>query len=331
MEAAIGFLFILLFLLILLLPVVILFGLVGLAFQSLWAAVLFALKYLLPAGVIGLIVGLSVGRTRCFEFRDYLKFIGGFMAAGLAGLFLIISMPVTPELPLAEQTASVTVSLRNGKTETEPNDAEHWRVAAICESLNNTTYKRTLTELIDDEQADVDVTFAMDNGETLTYTVCSDEVIAFHNGDRLQYFRVADEEAELPYDMLEDVVYDAERARNDAVWQPFADELFDSIYYDEEGFINFTIPSEAPAEQFWIEIHMMGVDGYTEGAFKPVEFHTFEEEQKNSSWELGATYRFPISTIVYSKFEFDVRASGTSAFTFDALALLPKASVHRLR
>lgn len=333
MEGVIALLFLLLFLCILLLPVFILFGLVGLAFKSIWAAILFALKYLLPEGIIGLIVAIILGRKYDYEFQDYLKFIGGFMAAGLAAMFIFINIPASPEFPLDEETASLTVSFNNDteRCETEVNDEVNYRIGNICDDLNDTKFKRTLKEFIseDDEMSDITATFNLNNGEKLTYIFYSNEVLAVDNGAFLKYYRVADDYS-LPYDYIKDVVYDAEIAERTVVWEPFAEEFFNSIYVDDEGYINFTIPAEAPGDSRGIRINLEGDESYTPGEkFEPLELHVFKELQNSGDWEAGATYRFPISTIVYSKFDFVVKPYGCNAFTFDALPLLPPENVHK--
>ncbi len=333
MEGVIGLLFLLLFLCIALLPVFILFGVVGLAFKSFWVAILFALKYFLPEGIVGFIVALIRGRSDSYEFSDYMKYIGGFMAVGLAAMFIFVNIPATPVLPKGEETDSVTVSFvyDPNSSETEVNDETNYRIVDICDSLNKAEFKRTFTEFIseEDEKVDITVTFNLKNGEKLTYIFYSDEALAVDNGKFLKYYRVVNDQ-DLPRDSLIDIIHDAERARNSIPWQPFVEEFFNSIYLDEEGYINFTIPAEAPGESRGIRINLKGDENYTPGEkFEPLELYVFRELQNSGDWEAGATYRFPISTIVYNQFEFVVKPFGCDAFRFNVLPLLPPENVHK--
>ncbi len=318
-----------LLILIFLIPFAIFFGLLGIAIQSIWAAILFSLKYLTPAIVLGSVVAFFVGKKYYFEFMDYIKVVCGFAIAGLVVMFIVLSIPVKPELPVLENTASLTVSFNEDRSETESNNGDNWCIENICNSLNELEYKRTIDEFNNEDEFEgyVFATFEDKDGETLNYIFYSDYNFIVVNGSKQQHYRVADDEKKLPYDALKNIIWDAERERKTEALRPFANALFEQIWYDDEGYINFTIPEDAP-DHYSLRISLMGVDGYSEGTYDPVEYHVFQELQRTQEWEAGATYRFPISTIVYSEFDFAVWTTGAENIIFDALPLLPEASVH---
>lgn len=86
---ALGFVFGTMFLLfILMLPFGILLALIGITFKSLFAMALFALKYLLPYGIIGFLIARKRAQDIYFPMRKYFKYIVLSLGAGFALLLI---------------------------------------------------------------------------------------------------------------------------------------------------------------------------------------------------------------------------------------------------
>lgn len=325
-----GILMLLLFLAIALIPVYVVFGIFGLVFQSVWVAILFVLKYLLPAGALGLIVAFICSKKHVLLFFDYVKFVGGFLAAGFVAIMVILNLPATPILPEAENVSAIQVEYEyDATTELSLTDADI--LETICDGMQKVKYKRSIKELLDDENEDLDliVTFSCKDGNTLEYLFFSDKEMAVKKSGKLTYYRISKESAKIPYDASLNAMYEAKHQQALVKWQPFLDELYDSIYYStDDGYINFCIPKEAP-DNFSIRFDLQGMDGYSGGAFNPVNYDIFNDLQKQQNWERGAWYCFPISSICYSKMELSVYSAELGTERYSLLTYLPAENVYR--
>ncbi len=325
-----GILMLLAFLAIALVPVYVVFGVFGLVFQSIWAAILFVLKYLLPMGVLGLIVALICGKKHVFLLVDYIKIIGAFLGAGFLAMVIILNLPASPVLPEKEEVTSVEVSY-NYDAATVQTITDENTLQTLCDGMQRVKYKRLLKELLDDENEDLElkVTFTCEDGSTIEYRLYSDKEMAVKKGGTLRYYRVAKDSAELPYDASQNAMYEAKRQQALVVWQPFLDELYNSIYYSkDDGYLNFRIPEEAPAD-FSIRFDLKGMDQYTGGKFDEVNFDIFQDLQKQQNWERGSWYCFPVSTICYSKMELSVYSEKLGTERYSLLKYLPAKNVYR--
>ena len=171
MELAFLLLFFVFILFIAMLPVIIMFGLFGMAFRSLGAIVLFALKCLLPFGIVGFIVARKRDDNEGLIFKEYLGHICIAIGVGLVGLIIWLNLPVTPDLPETEDIKHVRVSYEAGaETRTSSTDNEELIVNMVS-ALNSAEYKRTLKEFAKNDENEPEYTLVLTDAEGKEYTV----------------------------------------------------------------------------------------------------------------------------------------------------------------
>ncbi len=170
------------------------------------------------------------------------------MAIGFVAIIVILNLSANPILPEQKNVSAIKVQYEyDAATVQTITDAD--KLETICSGMQGVKYKRSLKELLDDENEDLDliITFVCDDGNTLEYLFFSDTEMAVKKGEKLSYYRIAKESAKIPYDASMDAMYDAKHQQALVKWQPFLDELYNSIYYSiDDGYINFCIPQEAP-------------------------------------------------------------------------------------
>ena len=332
MEAVIGLLFVLLLLLILMLPVIILFGLFGLAFKSVGAAGIFALKYLFPFGIAGIIIAKIVDKKGYFEGRDYLAFFGGGILAGLVAVLIFLNITVGIKIPESEDVTEITVSFEdmNGvhtaKTDTD------WRIDNLVGLLSGAEYKRTLKEFTEDMGNGYVYTLTLTDSKGKEHTVIlyNYHVIGIKKGSSVKYYRMTEET--VPLDWAKNIFDLKEEAEYRLIWEPFVEELFGSIKYNEEyQEITFVVPNEIPTEgKYYIDIYVEGLRGYTKGEFEPTQFLIYEDEQANNTWIKGYEYYIPFEDITFSRLTISVNAPYINDdYVYDVMPLIPKDRVYK--
>lgn len=324
-------LFALFVLFMLMIPVVLLLGLFGLAFQSIDDILLFSLKYLLPFGITGFILAKIRARAIYFSIWRYLKYIALALGIGFVVLLIFLKIPVTLEFPEADSVKQVTVSYETSYgteiTQTESNE-QIWK---LMKYLNRTNYSRTLTEFMEDSEDNREYTLILTDTEGTDYTIMfySQKVLGIKKHGITWYYKP--KEHYVPVSWAENQFTLERRAKKEAVWGPFAEELFSTIVYDEENeVITFTIPETIPEGSYDILLSIEGARGYTDGEFEPWRITAYGDEQENDTWEPGKQYTLPLEDICFSRCEITVTAVYLEdGYTFDILPLLPEDRVHR--
>ncbi len=333
MELAFGLIFLVVILFIAMLPVIILFGLFGMVFKSIGAIVLFALKYLLPFGIVGFIVAKKRDDNEGLIFKEYLGHIGIAIGIGLVVLLIWLNIPVTPDFPEPEAVKLVNVSYEAGaETRTSSTDDEELIVNMVS-SLNSAEYKRSLKEFIEEDEDDPEYVLTLIDSEEKEYKVvfCNSKVIGVKKGGIAFYYEMTGDSATVPQDWARNVFYLKEQENAKAIWQPFAEELFSTVAYNEqEQEIIFVIPEIIPGKYYGIDLYVEGARNYTGGEFERREFFIYEDEQKDDSWEAGVEYAVPLEDICFSRFYIKVDASYLEEpYMFDVFALLPEDRVYK--
>ena len=332
MELAFGLLVLVFILFIAMLPVIILFGLLGLVFKSIGAMALFALKYLLPFGIVGFIIAKRRDDKEGLIFKEYLGHIGIAVGAGLVVLMVWINIPVTPTFPAPDAVKLVNVSYEvGGETRTTSTENEEL-IGNMVNSLNSAEYKRTLKELIEEDEDDPEyvLTLVDTDGEKYTVVFCNSKGVGLKKGGITFYYKMKDE-GTVPQDWASNIFYLEEQENAKALWKPFADELFSTVTYNEDQQeITFVIPETIPGKYYEIDLYVEGSRNYTGGEFERREFFIYEDEQKNDTWETGVEYSVPLEDICFSRFYIKVDASYLEEpYMFDVFTLLPEERVHK--
>ncbi len=332
MELAFGLLFLVGILFIAMLPIIILFGLFGMAFKSLGAILLFALKYLLPFGIIGLIIAKFRDKKGYFIWQEYLQYVGIAIGVGLVVLLIWLNIPVTPDFPETEAVELVNVSYEAGNETKTSSTETDWLIENMIRSLNSAKYKRTLKEFVKEDEDDFEYTLTLTDTDGKEYTVIfvNDKVLGVRKGGLTFYYKMKGN-ATVPQDWASNVYYLDKKAESKALWEPFANELFSTIAYNEnEQAVTFVIPETIPGDDYEIDIYIEGSREYTGGEFVPREFLIFENEQKQDLWVAGKEYSLPFEDIIFSRFTIKVDAPYIEdPYTFDVFPLLPEDKVYK--
>lgn len=328
MELAFGLLILVVLLFFAMLPVIILFGMLGMAFKSIGAMILFALKYLLPFGIVGLIVAKLRDMD---EWQDYLKHLGIAVGIGLVAVFVWMNIPAAPKLPQPEEVKQVTVSYETYDGTKTTSTQTDWLIDNMVSSLNGASYRRTLKEFIEKDENDYEYTVTMTNSEGKEYTVifCNYKVLGVRKNGFTSYYMMKDE-ATVPQDWADNLFTLEKQEKSEALWKPFAQALFSSVaYHPETREVTFVIPETIPEGNYDIDIYIEGSREYTGGEFEPREFFIYEDEQKKDLWEAGAEYSLPLEDICFSKFYIKVKAPYiVEPYSLDVFPLLPEDQVY---
>lgn len=332
MEVVFGFLFILVLLFIAMLPVIILFGIFGIVFKSVVAMLMFALKYLLPFGVIGLVVAKLRDRKGYFVWQEYMAHMGVALGAGLVALLIFLNIPVTPDLPEEYEVKRVTASYDAGiETRTSSTETD-WLIESLVGSLNSAEYTRVLEEFIEEDENDFVYTLTLTDAEEKEYTVIfyNHKVIGVQKGKAISYYKMKDGHT-VPQDLADNIFTLEKKAESEKAWVPFVEELFSSVIYDEdEQAITFVIPEVIPQGSYEIDLYVEGSREYTGGKFEPREFFIYEDEQKKDLWVPGERYSLPAEDICFSRVNIKVDFPYLEdPYKLDALTLLPEEKVYR--
>lgn len=319
------------FLLILAIPLFILLGLVGITIQGIGALLLFFLKYLLPAFLIGVAAAAIHGRkTRQYKDMSDLGKAGLIGAAAGMGLLLIwmLLFPARVNIPQPEDVSAIAVSYESSDGTVREITQDRSRIHTLCQMFSEGEYRHTITEFrkLDEEEGYALTVEFLDAQGTVshTYTVLSSQCLQ----DGLWYYNLK-KDSSLDRSALMDVCYANWRQQANEKWQPFVQELFASVYYDDEtGDLCFTIPNEIPEHEdsyYRISLTLHGMRGYQEGdEYITHSYEVFSEEQENSSWETGMTYQInEIPDAVWETLTIGFRTSYVEE-SFDCLPLLPE-------
>ncbi len=332
MEIVFALLFLLVLLFIAMLPVIILFGLFGMAFKSLGAIILFALKYLLPFGIIGLIIAKIRAKKEYFLWEDYWGYIGGAIGVGLVLLVVWLNLPVNPALPESQEVKKVAVSYEVGGEKREASTETDWLIDNMVSSLHSAEYKRTLREFVKAEEDDYEYRVAMidADGKEWAVTFCNHKVLSIQKGGINFYYKMKGE-ATVPQDWAENIFTMEKEAESEKMWKPFVDELFSSINYNKKDrSITFVIPKTIPEGNYDLDIYIEGSREYSGGDFEPREFFIYEDEQKKDLWKAGEEYSLPAEDIIFSRFSIKVKVPYiVDPYVFDAVPLLPEGCVYK--
>lgn len=324
--------FVILFLFVLMLPFGILLGLLGVSVKALGIAAMFALKYLLPAAVIGFAVAKKRARDSYFPTKRYFKYMAIAMAAGFVLLLVALRIPIMPDFPEEGTIKSVNVSYEViSGTQTASTETDEL-INDLLQTLGNMEYTPTIKEFIKEEDDCLTYTLDLTDAEGRDYTLIfgNYKVLGIEKGGITFYYKVKGDKARVPVDWARNVFTIKQQGESEAIWQPFAEELFSTIAYDDEcQTIRFVIPEVIPEGVYSIEICMEGVRDYTEGEFEPHGFVIYEEEQKEDLWVPGEEYPIILVDECFSRFDIMVNAPYLEqAYTFDVLPLLPDDRVY---
>ena len=163
-----------------------------------------------------------------------------------------------------------------------------------------------------------------------TVIFVNDKVLGIQKGGITSYYMMKGD-ATVPQDWAGNVYYINKKAESEALWGPFADELFSTIVYNKnEQAITFKIPETIPESDYEIDIYIEGSREYTGGEFVPREFLIFEDEQKKDLWVAGEEYCLPLEDIIFSRFSIKVDVPYLEEpYTFDVFPLLPEDKVYK--
>lgn len=316
-------------------PVGVIFWILGLSLKAVGAMLMFSLKYLLPFVLVGIIIAKIRDKEHTFDWVDYAKHMGICAGIGVALILIFANLPANLQMPTEENIKSVTVSYETSdgiQTETMQTD---WMVENICNSLSSIKYKHSIEEFIKESEyhtRDCTAEFLLDDGTKLTYTFLSPYDLCVKKGGVTHYYKVAKKSGLLPIDELCDIVFTVRERRASEIWKPAADEFFESITFTDEQKLYFEIPKEIPEGKFAITIRMSGMENYDrKTTFRAQRYEALQEIQKNQSWEKGAAYQFPVGNICYDEFDIIFNPDPGEEFVYDVLPILPNKNVFRRR
>lgn len=146
-------------------------------------------------------------------------------------------------------------------------------------------------------------------GKNYTSIFCNSQVFSARKSGITFYYETKGDYADVPVYWVENVFNLERRAEAESIWQPFAEELFSTILYDEEyQVIAFTIPETIPEGIYNIGMYMEDVRGYTGGEFVPYGLSAYEDEQKQDLWEPGKEYAISLEDVCFSCYDIIVNA-----------------------
>lgn len=317
-----------------LLPFVIFFGLLGMAFQGFLGALLFILKYLLPGAGVGLLVTLMRSSRAAwrYEWDDYAKGAAIGLAAGFGLLLVWLRVvPVDLKPPALEEVTSITVSYGEGEDLVYGETTDLNKIEALYNDLFGAAYYRTIEELRhvdEDEGYPLNVELFDADGNSLGQYViynskCMKKGLVWYMPKKDYY---------LNRSAASDVIWTANRERNQEKWMPFINELFDSVEYDgEAGELLFTIPRTIPDttdDYYKITLNIIGMVGYEEGGeYQARSYQIYSAEQEESSWETNTTYSLPeINNALWETISISVNTNYLHE-VYDCISLLPESLV----
>lgn len=312
---------------LLMIPITFFFGLIGMSIKAIWGIFLFVVKYGAPAGLIGALIAKIREKNNGFEFWDYLKHIGIAAVIGVAAMLVGLQFTQDPGLPAPEDTTAMVVSYDNTLGEFRQEAWEQYQIDSMCESLTGLTLKRTVKEFmnIPEDKTPYDVCFTLSDGSQIRCTLHSTEYLTVHKGLFPRHYKVKEDGGEIPYYSAEDIFYQAERIKANALWEPFAEEFCQYLEYDQnDGKFYIWIPEEIPGDSYRIHIEMTGVQIMEDGYENHVTITPFEQEQKYSTWDPGNYYRFALPDAYIDRFTFIIDADYYDGCEYDALHLLPE-------
>ena len=314
-----------------LLPLVILFGVLGMAFQSVGGAILFVLKYMLPGVAVGLLITyIRSRRDYGYEWEDYAKGAGiGVAVCFVLFLLWLRVLPVDLKAPEFEDVSLVVVSRGMGETYESEQSTDVNRIENIYDDIFAGEYYRTVKELRYTEENEgypITVELFDGKGDSLGRYEIYNSGCLKKNG----FWYAPKGEHSLHRDTYLEVIYDVKKEMAEEKWRPFVGEIFSSVEYDQqEGEILFTIPRTIPdmtdSDSYRIHLNIVGMVGCTDAdAYEARSYQIYSDEQENSTWEANTTYSLPdINNALWEKIEISFSAPYVKE-SFDCISLLPE-------
>ncbi|MBE7056247.1 MAG: hypothetical protein E7388_02240 [Ruminococcaceae bacterium] len=323
--------FILLFLLV---PILALMGVFAVALESVWAGVMFCLKYLLPGIVVALLIARKKDKAEIYGAKSYAKVALAGAVLNFLLLIICLQFPANPKFPVTEKVASVSVSRIRADGISNRDSTEVTELLDdLCTRLNSSEYSYTINEFIirDEDTKEYIMEFTMKDGKKVTCLLWDNKAVAIDHGLFTTYYKLDDDDGRLPYQEAERIVFyknelEREEKKKAAMEKltPFVKELFDSIVYVDDESIEFVIPEKLPDTEYGICIEMKGTDAKYGERYTLQNYEVHKEEQDNNSWVPGGRYRIDIKGLRFRNFTISVTPEYTYDYTFNVKNLLPK-------
>ena len=320
-----------LFILLILIIGVVAFGIVvtlalnflEVAFRSVFAAGLFAIKYSIPAFILIALVGLL---NRKKDWKGSML-VTGFVMLVAEVIFAVgfFSVNVEPDLIPVEDVSRVYFYSRYVDKDSWWDEGE-WKtrdvggtddtayLEAVYDAIREGRYKHAVEENVDAGKfGEYYGVLLYDDEDEVIGSVqffCPDYV-AVRQGDKVKYYRrVEDEDTpKLKSDTMLQLAEDLRAAEIHAVWDDFAGELKESITCDGE-YAYFTIPEDIPGENYSLTVFAQEAEVWYDGWVDAVTVDLDWEPAQEQSWTPGETYAIPLENRTYCTLRLTLWVSG---------------------